>query len=1091
MPINIDLNKRTFCVYLARSPSCSLPLCACSDRDTGGWSDRLEPDTLLRPVGRKLQGKGVSSCVCGQLGIRGDGPPPRRATHSKLTDGSVLSTMAMVCADSGANSLPTALGGTVPAVLVGDTYYAHVSPCSGGCSQISDLSGWSYCTVDQWSQLPTPQELQNAGCAAACFDTRYDHCDWGSALVRTPNGGSAELVFCYKMPEPPTPPMSPPVPLPPPSPPPPSPPPPSPPPPDPSSPPLPPPLPPLEPLPSSPPLPPPPSLPPSSPPSPPLAPPPPLPPSLPPPSSPPSAYVAGPITTTISVAVSASVVASASAAAGAASGAGAAGGGAGAGGAVLPLLLGVQRFQLSAGLGAPPGETQADVAESLSWMTGDVGFFSPGAGGSQARRNLAVSNGNATSVEGDDGGMPPELTVLLNTLCTCALSIVCTCVIYYSIVLCWRHRINRRFYAARNAYLPTDASASESAKAATTKPAKFTPFPKSLMWPTPLFFTCCIFVTGLTRSSVKILAAQPPGCAASCYLLPILVLIFLVTIVAAAFVDLRRLHKRHGKMIQWKAAGKSAKPSDVVDPWMRLGAKTAVQAKSVQIIAADTAVAKTVKHGVAVVAETKVARSVRKSVAIAAEANVRVAKSVRGTIHRGSSFKVAPAVEEHQPVGEDTSQAAVEKTPVVVFRDPPPSPPSAENDEGLSSAPPASGHRRSSLFDALAPAQAKAVERLGARGHQDRKSGGFSGLPEEDVSEPERTERILANPWLFFSGRPGQAFQSREGFFMFRVNGKTVFGRYFRLIVVVLNMIFGFLSGLSPLFTPGSAEAIAQTVVVLILQFLMSILCCCFLPDADRIVSRFAAVQFLFEGCSTTSMLIAVSYIRAQEGGDMLDAGSVTLANNITISTDGRSAAELLALHSASQSTGFLFSLVAMSVPVVQLIEQRCVTPLIGVYLNGGGLVGLLASFFLLAASLPKKICGLIGLAEVADSGDGGDNTASADAGDDDAGDGGNEPEDDGGKKAMAMADSATRVTKLIGRAVAAKEAVGKRITAVMAPFRRSDAPAVEGSPNEAGGASFQGAMAAARFKKNLSSKKAQAAPSDEAEDVDDDNDDE
>ena len=101
---------------------------------------------------------------------------------------------------------------------------------------------------------------------------------------------------------------------------------------------------------------------------------------------------------------------------------------------------------------------------------------------------------------------------------------------------------------------------------------------------------------------------------------------------------------------------------------MRLGAKTAVQAKSVQIIAADTAVAKTVKHGVAVVAETKVARSVRKSVAIAAEANVRVAKSVRGTIHRGSSFKVAPAVEEHQPVGEDTSQAAVEQTPVVVFR---------------------------------------------------------------------------------------------------------------------------------------------------------------------------------------------------------------------------------------------------------------------------------------------------------------------------------------------------------------------------------------------------------------------------------------
>lgn len=28
------------------------------------------------------------------------------------------------------------------------------------------------------------------------------------------------------------------------------------------------------------------------------------------------------------------------------------------------------------------------------------------------------------------------------------------------------------------------------------KPAKFFPWPKSLLWPTPLFFVCCVFITG-------------------------------------------------------------------------------------------------------------------------------------------------------------------------------------------------------------------------------------------------------------------------------------------------------------------------------------------------------------------------------------------------------------------------------------------------------------------------------------------------------------------------------------------------------------------------------------------------------------------
>ena len=68
-------------------------------------------------------------------------------------------------------------------------------------------------------------------------------------------------------------------------------------------------------------------------------------------------------------------------------------------------------------------------------------------------------------------------------------------------------------------------------------------------------------------------------------------------------------------------------------------------------------------------------------------------------------------------------------------------------------------------------------------------------------------------------------------------------------------MIFGLLSGLQPILAPGSRQALAQTFCILILQLFMAIICFRFLPDADRIISRFAGTQFLLEGFSTTMLL--------------------------------------------------------------------------------------------------------------------------------------------------------------------------------------------------------------------------------------------
>ena len=155
----------------------------------------------------------------------------------------------------------------------------------------------------------------------------------------------------------------------------------------------------------------------------------------------------------------------------------------------------------------------------------------------------------------------------------------------------------------------------------------------------------------------------------------------------------------------------------------------------------------------------------------------------------------------------------------------------------------------------LAAARASANARLSVRGHRDRKSGGYS-LPEDDTKEPQRTERLLAAPFAWRRSVVSDAFQAREGYLLFRVNGGSCVGRNYRMLVVVVNMAFGVLSGMQPLLMPsGSVPAYVQTALIVALQLGMSGLCFFVLPDADRLISRFAATQFLLEGISTCVLL--------------------------------------------------------------------------------------------------------------------------------------------------------------------------------------------------------------------------------------------
>ena len=146
---------------------------------------------------------------------------------------------------------------------------------------------------------------------------------------------------------------------------------------------------------------------------------------------------------------------------------------------------------------------------------------------------------------------------------------------------------------------------------------------------------------------------------------------------------------------------------------------------------------------------------------------------------------------------------------------------------------------------------------------------------------------------------------------MFRVNGATFIGRWYRVLVVLANMLFGLLSGLQPLLPTGSTAAAVQTAIILSLQTSMAILCCRFTPDADRIISTFAATQFTFEAFATAAVLAAAVAQRS---------APVTAATNMT---DADAVGDLTEATVAStfQTSGFYISLAAMVVPMLQLLE--------------------------------------------------------------------------------------------------------------------------------------------------------------------------
>jgi len=206
------------------------------------------------------------------------------------------------------------------------------------------------------------------------------------------------------------------------------------------------------------------------------------------------------------------------------------------------------------------------------------------------------------------------------------------------------------------------------------------------------------------------------------------------------------------------------------------------------------------------------------------------------------------------------------------------------------------------MRDAHAAATASAIDRLAVRGgFRDRKSGEFGDDLEEDLLEPDRTERLLAEPFAIRRERRGDVFHGRQSYLLFRVNGATPFSTCSRLALVLANMVLGIFAGIRPSLTPSAADGIAITCLFLAVQLGVAWACFRWLPDADRLISHAMGFQYLIEAISTIMLLSAATESR--------------IGWHVASGSDLRNMALVVALF-------------AMSMPVLQLLELCCITPL-------------------------------------------------------------------------------------------------------------------------------------------------------------------
>ena len=140
----------------------------------------------------------------------------------------------------------------------------------------------------------------------------------------------------------------------------------------------------------------------------------------------------------------------------------------------------------------------------------------------------------------------------------------------------------------------------------------------------------------------------------------------------------------------------------------------------------------------------------------------------------------------------------------------------------------------------------------------DRARGGFE-LTDDDIVEPARTQRLLARPFALQHDNPSDRFASMSLNLVGRSRGNSLPGITYDWVELFVQLAIAAALGMGPSIVAvhgvGSGPATAQLVLVLVLQALLAVWLLAAGPGADRFECNMTAMQFAIEAVLTVCVL--------------------------------------------------------------------------------------------------------------------------------------------------------------------------------------------------------------------------------------------
>jgi hypothetical protein len=136
----------------------------------------------------------------------------------------------------------------------------------------------------------------------------------------------------------------------------------------------------------------------------------------------------------------------------------------------------------------------------------------------------------------------------------------------------------------------------------------------------------------------------------------------------------------------------------------------------------------------------------------------------------------------------------------------------------------------------------------------DRARGEFM-RPWDQLDEPARTERLLANPFVFFKPNVADSIDSMKLVMLNRASGYSFRGVTYDFLAISIQLVIAGLNGIGPSLAKGSDGASNQLATVCSVQWATAAWIICVQPSLDRVDALVMSIQFSLEGLVTFVLL--------------------------------------------------------------------------------------------------------------------------------------------------------------------------------------------------------------------------------------------